>query len=248
MNIDRVHQNQENRKVIRGIYPIINFTPLTDPEKVLDWALKLPEAGIKIVQVRAKRYPSEALMGLLDEIVSNLRGAGLTVILNDYIELVGPTGADGLHLGLDDYPVVEARAILGMDSIIGVTCRSFSDALQAIGQGATYIAAGSIYESKTKTGVPIIGTSGLAEIIEHIDSEAPIREGWGRKNNVPVCAIGGVTNENLKEVHKAGASMVAVISAIQDADDPVFAAKQMVNSWTELGAYADPLTSTAQQT
>ena len=235
MNIDYVHQNEENREIVRGIYPILNFSPEMDADAVLEWAVKLPDAGIRIVQVRAKRFFDIALPGFLDDIVNHLRGAGLAVILNDFIELVGPTGADGLHIGLDEFPVFEARAILGHDSIIGVTCRTYSEALLAIGQGATYVASGSVFKSSTKTGIPIIGPEGLKEIVDHVSEEAPERPGWGMKDNVPVCAIGGITKSNLHEIHAAGASMAAVISAIQDADDPVKSAGELVKVWEGLG-------------
>lgn len=234
MNIDYVHRNEKNREIVRGIYPILNFTPQIDAEKVLEWAIRLPEVGIRLVQVRAKLFSSDALTGFLDEVVNNLRGAGLAVILNDFIELVGPTGADGVHFGLDDFPVFEARALLGHDAIIGVTCRAYSDALLAIGQGATYVAAGCVFPSQSKPGLPLIGVDGLRDIVDRISLEAPPRPGWGRKDNVPVCAIGGITKDNLPEIHKAGSSMAAVISAIQDAADPVGAAGELVKVWEGL--------------
>ena len=236
MNIDAVHRNERNRKILRGIYPIINIFPETDIDALLDWSVGLPEAGIKLVQVRAKRFDDQVLPGVLDEVVGHLAGAGLAVVLNDYVELAGITGANGLHLGLDDFPIFEARAILGPDAIIGATCRNHAEALLAIGQGATYVAAGCIFKSSTKTGIPLIGLEGLGEIVEHIDSEAPSRPGWGRKDNVPVCAIGGINLGNLKDVYDAGASMAAVISAIQDAEDPLAAAKELVDEWNRLDA------------
>ncbi len=234
MNIDRVHEDPEIREIMRGVYPVLNVEPKTDINALLDWAVKLPEVGVKIVQVRAKHYKDEAVPGVLDELTSHLKGAGLTVILNDYVELVGITGADGVHLGLDDFPVFEARAMLGPKAIVGATVRNHAEGLMGAGQGATYVAAGSVFKSPTKSDAPIIGTEGLREIVEHLDLEAPKRKGWGRRDNVPVCAIGGINRYNLKHVYEAGASMAAMIGAIQGSDDPIEAAKGLVQEWNRL--------------
>ncbi len=233
MTIFQIRHDPRQQDVLRGIYPIINIDPETDIDHTLDWATRLPDAGIKIVQVRAKRFDETVLGGLLDNVINDLRGAGLTVILNDYVELAGITGADGVHLGLDDFPIFEARALLGQKAIIGATVRNFSDALQAAGQGATYIAAGSIFESPTKTGIPVIGLDGLKEIGRHIEEESMPRTGWGRFDHIPICAIGGIDKENLKDVIDAGASMAAVIGAIQNAENPVEASSELKTTWEQ---------------
>jgi thiamine-phosphate pyrophosphorylase len=231
MNIERIHDDQNAREACLGIYPILNFTPQTDIDSVLDWAVNLPDVGVKVVQVRAKLFEDNALIGVLDEIVNQLKGSGLTVILNDYVELVGPTGADGVHIGLDDFPVFEARVILGQKAIIGTTTRDFAGALQAVGQGTTYVACWSIYQSSTKSGIPIIGLVGLEEIVKHIEMETSPKPGWGRRGYIPVCAIGGINKDNLEEVVKAGASMVAVIGAVQGSEEPLVGAKELVEEW-----------------
>lgn len=234
MNIDAIFRNEDNRELLRGIYPIIDISPETDIHSILDWSVGLPDAGIKLVQVRAKRFTDDVLPGILDEVIGNLTAAELTVVLNDYIELVGITAARGIHLGLDDFPIFEARAMLGPDAIIGATCRNYAEALLAAGQGASYVAAGSIYKSPAKPGAPVIGIDGLKEIVAHIDAEAPPRPGWGQRDNVPVCAIGGINRENLDEVHDAGASMVAVISAVTASENPAEAAQELVEEWQNL--------------
>jgi len=231
MTIYKIVDDPEGSKVLKGIYPILNIKPETDVQALLDWAVNLPDAGIKIVQVRAKRIEKDALPRLMDELVSHLKGAGLSVVINDYVELVKLTGADGVHVGYEDFPVFEARGILGQKAIVGASSRNFSEALHASGQGASYVAAGSIYESPTKGGIPVVGVGALKEINEHINSEAMPRPGWGRFDHIPVCAIGGITKENMKEIYDNGASMAAVIGAVQDAADPVKAARELVVMW-----------------
>ena len=83
--------------LLRGVYPIIDISPETSLEPMLDWALRLHDAGIRLVQVRAKRFSEIALTGILDDVVGTLKGSGLAVVVNDYIELVGIIGADGVH-------------------------------------------------------------------------------------------------------------------------------------------------------
>lgn len=234
MYFNHLVDDQTTASLFHGIYPILKCTPDSDLDSLLDWAIKLPDGGIKLVQVRAKRFADEALPGVLDELIGNLRGAGLTVILNDYVELATITGADGVHVGLDDFPVFEARALLGPRAIIGATCRHSAEALLAIGQGATYVAVGSIFESPTKGGLPLIGLKGLKKTVEEIANEVSPRIGWGRFDANPVVAIGGINQENLAGVYEAGASMVAVVSAIQETDDPLKAAKALVDCWNNL--------------
>lgn len=213
----------ESSNPLRGIYPILNVTPESDPHAVVDLGMSLVDAGIRLVQVRPKRIPEDTLLTLLDDIVNMLRGAGLTVILNDYVELVRIVGADGVHLGLEDFPVQDARRVLGRGAIIGATCRNPEQAVAAAVQGASYVAAGSVYQSSTKSGVPIVGLEGLRAVASVL---AP--------RGIPVCAIGGITRGRLKEVHAAGAQMVAVVDAIQNANDPVEAAKDLVEEWEHL--------------
>lgn len=236
MHFSHDEQDIDSRDVLRGIYPILNIEPMTEIDALLDWACGLYDVGVRIVQVRFKYFDEDKIAIVLDEIVNQLRGSGLTVILNDFIELVGITGADGVHLGLEDYPIVEARAILGNKAIIGVTCRNYTDALLASGQGASYVAAGSIFKSPTKPGAPVIGLDGLKLIVNELDKETAPKKGWGRFNRTPVCAIGGINESNLNEVISAGASMVAVISSVQGAKNPLESAKKLVEKWEGLTA------------
>ncbi|MFH1677062.1 MAG: thiamine phosphate synthase [bacterium] len=233
MRFEPFIDDSKTPELLKGIYPIVNVEPGIDIDDILEKTAKFPEAGIRLVQLRAKRFDEDKLSGILDDLVNDLRGSGLAVILNDYIELAEMTGADGVHLGLDDYPIFNARAMLGPNAIIGATCRNATEALMAIGQGATYIAAGSIYESPTKPGLPVISVWGLREIVEHIKEEGPPRMGWNQYDRTPVCAIGGITIEKLRDVKSAGADMVAIVGAIWNAPDAFEAARVLVEEWNK---------------
>lgn len=215
-----------SKDILHGIYPILNIGHETDIEALLSWAVQLTDSGIKLVQVRVKGISESRLPMLLDEIVSTLRGAGLTVIINDYVEFVGLTGADGVHLGADDLSVTDARRILGQKMIIGATCRNIEQARAAVYQGASYVAAGSIYQSSTKSGLPIIGLKTLSEIAGCLSG---LKTSMGARPSL--CAIGGITKERLGEIISAGADMAAVVSAIQNHPDPLEASRALVNEW-----------------
>ena len=225
--------NCDFRHILKGICPILNVGPETDVDSLLSWAVKLHQVGINLVQLRVKRITETALPSIVDDLTLALKGSGLAVILNDFVELVPITGADGVHLGLEDFPIPSARKFLGPEAIIGATCRTLDQALPALSQGASYIAAGSVFPSKTKPGLPIIGIEGLKYIVEGVKEVVPPNSpdpAW----RLPVCAIGGIDIENLPLVYAAGARMVAVIDAIQGRADPLASAKALVEKWEQL--------------
>lgn len=139
------------------------------------------------------------------------REAGLPLIVNDDDTLAARIGADGVHLGEHDGHVAEARARLGDDAIIGVSC--YDDILRAEAAaraGADYIAFGAFFPSPTK---PHARRASLALL--------QAAAGLG----LPRVAIGGITPDNARPLIAAGADLIAVISGVFDAPDPVAAAR-----------------------
>lgn len=139
------------------------------------------------------------------------RDAGLPLIVNDDVALAARIGADGVHLGEHDGDVSEARARLGHNAIIGVSC--YDDILRAEAAaraGADYIAFGAFFPSPTK---PHARRASLALL------QAAAGLGLSR------VAIGGVTPDNARPLVAAGADLIAVISGVFDAPDPVAAAR-----------------------
>jgi thiamine-phosphate pyrophosphorylase len=136
------------------------------------------------------------------------------LIINDDVDIALSVDADGVHLGQDDFPAHIARKILGEDKIIGLSTHSLKQAEEAQGSGADYIAIGPIFRSTTKDVREPLG----AEIIKEI-----------RKiSRVPVIAIGGINEENIADVIKAGADGAAVISAIISREDITGAVKGFI--------------------
>ena len=177
---------------LRGLYAI---TPEgVDPGKV---RLAL-EGGIALLQYRNKRRDRDHG----DAIVEMAKAYGVPVIVNDDIDLALELGAQGAHLGRDDGDLKAARQKLG-GRLLGASC--YNDvrlARAAVAEGADYVAFGSVFASPTKPGAV----------------RAPLSL-FGESLGVPLCAIGGITLQNAREVIKAGADLLAVISDLFEATD-----------------------------
>lgn len=129
---------------------------------------------------------------------------GAAFIVNDFVDLAMAVSADGVHLGQDDFPLEEARKLVGGGSIIGISTHSVAEALIAQKGGADYIGFGPVYYTATKdAGLP----RGLG-MLKEVSGKVGLR----------VVAIGGITAGSLRDVFGAGASAVAVASAIMNGD------------------------------
>lgn len=137
--------------------------------------------------------------------------AGVPLIVNDDAALAVSTGADGVHLGEHDGAVAAARALLGNDAIVGVSC--YDDirlALGAVAEGADYLAFGAFFASPTKP----LARRAAPDLLQR-----------ARVTGLPLVAIGGISPDNARAVIAAGADMVAAISGVFGASDPVAAAR-----------------------
>lgn len=170
--------------------------------KVLEEALR---GGITAFQLREKG--EGALVGAeLKELAEKCKVLcnkyKVPFIVNDDVDLALEIGADGVHIGQQDGVISDVRAKIGADKILGVSVNTKNDALAASDAKADYIGVGPLYETKTKTGLsPVVGTELLSEIVALLPG-------------LPVVAIGGITEGKAGTVIRAGASGVAVISAI----------------------------------
>lgn len=137
--------------------------------------------------------------------------AGVPLIIDDHIDVVLAVDADGVHLGRRDFPLGEARRILGPDVLIGATATTTAHARQAEGSGADYIGFGPIFRTTSKENPKAVkGLQGLAAACRAVE--------------IPVIAIAGITPERVAPVLEAGAHGVAVLSGVACADDPEMAA------------------------
>jgi thiamine-phosphate pyrophosphorylase len=162
--------------------------------------------GARIVQLREKELSDRDFFTLAGEFRRHTARAGMTFIVNDRLAICQAVEADGVHLGQSDFPVREARRLLGPQTVIGVSTHSLDQALQAVKDGADYINVGPIFATQTKqhAGPPV----GL-ELFERIC----------RRVSIPITVMGGITLDNLDQVLAAGADRIAVVSAVTAADD-----------------------------
>lgn len=181
----------------------------------LGFIIKAAAGGITMVQLREKGQNIHEIKEKAIALRHILRPLNIPLIINDFVELADDIDADGVHLGQQDMSPEEARAILGPDKIIGLSIESFEDLERSNASSALdYVTASAVYPSKTKPDCKKIwGLKGLSEIV-HLSKH-------------PVTAIGGITLTNIKDIHRAGASGVAVVGAIHDAHDPYDASKNL---------------------
>lgn len=192
----------------RGLYLITPDEP--DPRRLLE-RIQPVLAYASCLQLRSKGMDTNALRDAGVRLRDACTAAGVTFIVNDHASLARELGADGVHLGEHDGAVADARAQLGQDAIIGVSC--YDDPARAYAvtaSGADYVAFGACFPSPTK---PTARCAGLG----------PLRDAASLR--VPKVAIGGITPDNAGSVIAAGADLIAVISGVFDAPDPVAAAR-----------------------
>ncbi len=141
--------------------------------------------------------------------------AGVPLIINDDAQLAATIGADGVHLGEHDGDLATARRVLGGDAIIGVSCYDDLDRAEyAAAGGADYLAFGAFFASPTKPNAPRAASTLLRE---------------AARFRLPRVAIGGITPDNARVLIAAGADLIAVISGVFDAPDPLAAAQAYVD-------------------
>jgi len=174
-------------------------------KSVKETARLVIDGGADAVQLREKTISDSKFISLAREVRDITTKRGSLLIINDRVHVVRKVNADGIHLGQQDMSALEARNIIGDEKIIGVSTHSITQARQAQKDGADYIAIGPIYPTSTKGHEPSVGIEIIHEISEAV--------------SIPIIAIGAITLENLDEVLKAGASRIAVCSAIIGSKD-----------------------------
>jgi thiamine-phosphate pyrophosphorylase len=167
----------------------------------------LLDGGATFIQLRDKSPSGAAQLALADAAVALTRAAGARLIVNDRPDIARLSGADGVHVGQEDLPVEEARAIVGPAAIVGVSTHDDAQIAAAARTSASYVAVGPVYGTATKdTGYTARGL----DLVRHAASVA----------GKPIVAIGGITLERAPHVLAAGAASVAVISDLLAGGDP----------------------------
>lgn len=170
------------------------------------------EGGCKWVQLRMKDAPDEQVAQLGVQARGLCDRYGAKLILDDRVELVAKTGADGVHLGKNDMPIAQAREILGPGKIIGGTANTFEDIVAHWKAGVDYIGCGPFRFTTTKKNLsPILGLEGYRDIVARM-KDAGI--------TLPLVAIGGITAEDIPAILETGVDGIAVSGTVLRAEDP----------------------------
>mgnify|MGYP001008890990 FL=1 len=190
----------------------------------LDGVRMALEGGCRWIQLRMKDASEEEVLKTAESTRKLCRQYDAVFLLDDYVELVERSGADGVHLGKNDMPIDEARRLLGKDKIIGGTANTFEDVKRIYSAGADYIGCGPFRFTTTKKKLsPILGLDGYSHIIEQMTA-------YGI--NIPVIAIGGILLQDVSDIMQTGVSGVAISGAILNAnndDNPVTTMKRFIN-------------------
>ncbi|NPA75755.1 MAG: thiamine phosphate synthase [Euryarchaeota archaeon] len=174
------------------------YVILPDSKNAPALAEKALQGGATTVQLRMKGTGDRECLQIARKVRGLTREYDALFIVDDRVDVALLSDADGVHLGAEDLPVKDVRE-LAPNLIIGATVRSVESAKSAEKEGADYLGVGSIYPSPSKDA-PVIGVQTLKELASSV--------------NIPVVAIGGITEKNVAEVIAAGAAGVAVLSAI----------------------------------
>lgn len=168
--------------------------------------------GVDVLQLRAKSASEVEVEDLARDLMEITEAAGIPLIINDFPQLVPSVGAQGSHVGQDDFAVEDARWRAGrsLDEelppvLIGKSTHSLAQAVAAQEAGADYIGFGPLFATPTKPGRPAIGVEEIRKVHELV--------------RIPIFCIGGIKLENLPAVIAAGARRVVIVSGILQAPD-----------------------------
>lgn len=166
----------------------------------------LVAGGVDLLQLRAKSRPTAEIEKLALELHAITSRGGVPLVINDHPKIARNTGAEAVHLGQDDLPIAEARAIVGTECAVGKSTHSLDQAIRAFYEGADYIGFGPIFATPTKPDYVPVGLDDIHRVHEAV--------------RIPVFCIGGIKLDNLGKVIEAGARRVVIVSGLLQAGDP----------------------------
>lgn len=163
------------------------------------------KGGATLIQLREKNMPQEDFLKEAREMAALCHRYGTALIINDNVEVALKSGADGVHVGMEDLPVKEIRKQVPGDFIIGATAKTTEQAQRAEKEGADYLGVGAVFPSPTKKNAIRITTEELKKICSSV--------------RIPAVAIGGITSENAGTLVGGGMAGMALVSAVFGAPD-----------------------------
>lgn len=199
------------------------ITHHNDRFSYLDSARLALAGGCRWIQLRMKGADSQLFEATAQEVGALCREYGATFIIDDEVELAKRVGADGVHLGKEDMPVAEARAILGSEAIIGATVNSTEDILGHVhGTMPDYFGCGPFRFTTTKRRLaPTLGLDGYRAIMRQMH-EAHI--------SIPLVAIGGIAREDITPLLECGVDGIALSGSVLNSSNPISYMESIVDT------------------
>ncbi|GAA4963832.1 thiamine phosphate synthase [Kineococcus glutinatus] len=197
---------------------LVTDTHLAGARGVPDVVRAAVAGGVSAVQVRDKDASRRELLALVRAVQDAVAGTGVPVLVDDAVDVALLAGADGVHLGQDDLPVQEVRALLGPDKLLGLSVSTPGQARAAcaLPPGTVdHLGAGPVWSTATKPDAAApLGLDGLREVVA--------------ASALPVVAIGGIGAADAEAVRATGVAGICVVSAVCAAPDPAAAARALL--------------------
>ncbi len=193
---------------------------ITEAYCLQDWrevARAAVAGGADCLQLREKGLSTRAIMDRSRELISIARPHGVDVVINDHSDVAVATQADGVHVGANDLPVGDVRAIVGDRMHVGATVRTTEDIRRARDAGASYVGIGPMFQTGTKPDLETKGPEAIGELINYL-------------KGTPHLVIGGIDSTNINDTLSTGANGVAVCQCICASEDPEKVTSDLIHS------------------
>ena len=208
-----VHGERMERFRSAGLY-LVTSQALSGGRTTIDIVTAALAGGVRLVQLREKEMPLREYVALAQRVRELTAVRGALLVINDRVDVALAVGADGVHLGQDDFPVTAARA-MAPELIIGASTHSVEEAVRAQAEGASYVNIGPLYPTGTKQWEgEFLGIEGMRKMAEHV--------------KVPFSVMGGIKRGHIPELVMAGARIIALVTAVTAAPDPEAATRELL--------------------
>lgn len=204
------------------LYAVTDRHWLTEDETLYSVVEKALKGGATFMQLREKKLEEAKFMEEAKEIKALCAQYDVPFVINDNVDLAVSMDADGVHVGQSDMAAGDVRAKIGPGKILGVSAHTVEQAKLAEAQGADYLGVGAVFPTGSKDDADEVRHETLKEICQSV--------------NIPVIAIGGITEENTPRLSGSGICGIAVISAIfgqQDIEEATRVLKKVTKEMVE---------------
>ena len=202
------------------------ITHTTEQYGYVEGAIEALNGGCKWIQLRMKGADADDIRRAVDKLKPLCKEKGAILILDDHVELTSQLDIDGVHLGKNDMPPAEARALIGEKYIIGGTANTFDDIKNLVAQGVDYIGLGPFRYTETKQNLSaILGIEGYKNILSQCRATGI---------TTPIVAIGGIEPDDIPTIMQAGVSGIALSGAILRSDNPAETTHKIITTLNNL--------------